>query len=355
MSLHIKKLDIPDFEEVIEVKDPSCGLHAFIAVHDTTFGPALGGTRFLPYDTREEALEDVLRLARGMTYKSTLAHLKVGGGKSTVIYDPKNPKSKELLHSFGEAVNYLGGRYICAEDMNCHLSDLTTILEVSPHVLGLPGDGTGSPAPYTARGVFIAIQATAQYLWGNTSLKGKKILLQGIGGVGSRLLEHLFWAGADLYISDLRDDALKKASHEFGAHIVKPEDVYDFECDIFAPCARGGTLNAENINRLRCCAVVGAANNQLATPKDGLLLVERNILYAHDGLINSGGVISVASAINPEDTHPQKVLFLTERIFDRLLEIYELAEREQTCPSLVADKLAQSLIMEEKEKQNAMV
>ncbi len=355
MSLHIKKLDIPDFEEVIEIKNSSCGLHAFIAVHDTTFGPSLGGIRFLPYSSGEEALNDVLRLAKGMSYKSTLASLKVGGGKSTVIYDPKNPKSKELLHSFAEAINYLGGRYIGAEDMNCTLNDLVTLHENTHHVLGLPGEGTGSPAPYTARGVFIGMQATAQHLWGTTSLKGRSILLQGIGGVGSRLLEHLFWAGADLYISDLNSEAVKKASHEYGAHIVKPKDVYDFECDIFAPCAQGGTLNPTTISRLKCKAVVGAANNQLASDKDGLALVEKNILYAPDCVVNVGGVISVASAINPEDTHPQKVLFHTERIFDRLLEIYQLAERQETCPSLVADQLAQSLILQEKEKQNALV
>ncbi|MCH9632928.1 MAG: Leucine dehydrogenase [Chlamydiae bacterium] len=355
MSLHIKKLNIDDFEEVIEIKDSTCGLHAFVAIHDTTFGPSLGGIRFLPYSSEEEALKDALRLAKGMSYKSALANLKVGGGKSTVICDPSKPKSKELLHAYAEALNYLGGRYIGAEDMNCTLDNLSTLFERTPHVLGLPGEGTGSPAPFTARGTFIGIQATAQHLWGTTSLKGKSILLQGIGGVGILLLEHLFWAGANLYISDLNAEVLKKASHEFGAHIVEPEDVYDFECDIFAPCAQGGILNSENISRLRCKAVAGAANNQLASEKDGLKLVEKNILYAPDCIINCGGVISVASGINPEDTHPQKVLFHTEKIFDRLLEVYQLAERQETCPSLVADQLAQSLILHEKEKLNALV
>ena len=355
MSLHIKKLNIQDFEEVIEIKDSTCGLHAFIAVHDTTFGPSLGGIRFLPYSSGEEALADVLRLAEGMTYKSTLANLKVGGGKSTVIWDPKTPKPKELLESFAQAINYLGGRYIGAEDMNCFLNDLVALNQTTDHVLGLPGEGTGSPARFTARGVLVAMQATSQHLWGTPSLKGKKILLQGVGGVGAKLLEFLFWEGADLYISDLNHELVKKLSHEFGAHVVDPKDVYDFECDIFSPCAQGGVLNPENIHRLRSRAVVGAANNQLRLPEDGVAMAKKGILYAPDYIANVGGVISVASAINPSDTHPQKVLFHTEQIFDRLLEVYQIAEAEQTCPSLVADRLAQTLVQNEKEKQNALV
>lgn len=356
MSLDIKKLDIPEFEEVIEITDIENGLHAFIAIHDTTFGPALGGIRFLPYSTREEALIDVLRLAKGMTDKSTLAGLKVGGGKSTVICDISKPKSKAMLHAFAKAINSLEGRYIGAEDMNCFLSDISTLHEISPYILGLPGkEGTGDPARFTVWGVFKAIEATAYYLWGSKSLKGKKILIQGTGGVGSKLLELLFWAEAELYISDIREDLVQQLAHEYGAQVIAPSDVYDFECDIFSPCAQGGILNEKTIAKLRCKAVVGGANNQLLTPEDADRLVKRNIVYAPDFLINVGGVISVASAINPDDTPLQKVIQKTNEIYDRLIDIYKKAAQLNISPAKVCSQTVENLLSEEKEKRNALV
>lgn len=356
MGLHIKNLNIPDYEEVIEVKDAASGLHAFIAIHDTTLGPALGGIRFLPYSSREEALTDVLRLAEGMTYKSSISGLAVGGGKSTVIWDPKKPKPKEMLHAFAKAINFLEGRYIGAEDMNCFLEDVDTMHEVSNYVLGLPGDeGTGDPARFTARGVFVSIQAVSQYLFGDTSLRGKKVLVQGAGGVGRKLIKHLFWAGADIFISDICESVVRDICHTYGATAVSSEQVYEFECDIFAPCARGGILNEETIKKLKCKAVAGAANNQLLTREDGKRLKDKGILYAPDYLINAGGVIDVASGMNPDDQHPQKVLFKTEATFHRLLEILEIADQENICPSEAADQKARSLILEAKEKQNALV
>lgn len=356
MSLHIKKLEFKGFEEVIEIKDASCGLHAFIAIHDTTLGPAVGGIRFLNYDSPDEALTDVLRLAEGMTYKSSLAGLPAGGGKSTVIWDPKKPKPEKLLQSFAEAINYLGGRYIGAEDMNCFLEDIEVLHRFSPHILGLPGDeGTGDPARFTAYGVFLGAQATAQYLWGTPSLHERKVLIQGVGGVGYKLLKHLFWAGARLYISDLNPEVVRKAAHEYGATIVAPEDVYSIECDIFAPCARGGILNSKNIPLLRCKAVVGAANNQLLNSEDGQALTAKNILYAPDYLVNAGGVIDVVSGLNPTEMHPQKVLFKTEQIFDRLLQVYELAEKAQACTASTADQLALQIIQDAQEHKNALV
>lgn len=355
MGLHIKKLNIPHYEEVIEIKDSSRGLHAFIAIHDTTFGPALGGIRLLPYPTAAEALTDVLRLSKGMTYKSTLAGLPVGGGKSTIILDPAKGKTKEMFHAFGEAINYLEGRYIGAEDMNCSEEDVQTIFEVCPHILGLPGEGTGDPARFTVRGTFVAILATAKHLWGSTCLKGKKIAIQGLGGVGSKLLDQLFWAGADLYVSDIRPEVVKSAVHQYGATAVAFEEIYDLECDIFAPCARGGILNEKSIKNLRCKAIVGAANNQLLTEEDGQRLKDRGILYAPDYLVNCGGVISVASALTPSEIHPQKVLFKTDAVFDRLLEIYKLAEQKNICTSVAADQIVEQLLQAAKEKQNVMV
>ncbi len=355
MGLHIKTLNIAGYEKVIEIQDRTCGLHAFIAIHDTTLGPALGGIRFLPYNTPQDALKDVLRLAKGMTYKSAIADLKAGGGKSTVIWDPNYPKPKELLQSFAEAINSLNGLYVGAEDMNCLLSDIETMHKFSPHILGLPGDGTGDPARFTARGVFVGIQATAQYLWGSDSLRGKKIAIQGAGGVGEKLIQHLFWAGANLYVSDLRPDVLKYICHEYGAQAVACDQIYDLECDIFVPCAQGAILNPDTIPRLNCKAVVGAANNQLLHLKDSLLLKDKGILYAPDYLVNGGGVISVASAMPLNDSHPQKVLFQADKTYDRLLSIYQRADKEGICPSTAADKYVEEKLSGIKEKQNALV
>lgn len=356
MGLRIKNLNIDGFEQVVEVIDVERSLHAFIAIHDTTFGPALGGIRFLPYETREEALTDVLRLAEGMTYKSAIIGLKTGGGKSTVIWDTSKPKPREMLQAFAEAINYLDGKYIGAEDMNCYLEDVKTIHEFTPHVLGLPGDnGTGDPARFTARGVFIGIQATAQHLWGDTSLKNKKILVQGAGGVGKKIIDHLFWAGADIFISDIDTQLAHSLCHEYDATFVPASEVFQLEYDIFVPCARGAILNDKSISTLKCKAVAGAANNQLLSPKNGEQLRSKGILYAPDYLINAGGLVSVASGLSPCDQHPKKVLFHVETIFDLLLEIFRLADKKNICTSVAADQTVKSLLQAEKESKNALV
>lgn len=355
MSLQIKELSIKDYENVIEVTDSSNGLHAFIAIHDSTLGPSMGGIRMLPYSSREEALEDVLRLSKGMTYKNAISGLPHGGGKATFILDPSKPKSREMLHSFAEAVNHLDGNYICAEDMGCTLDDVSTIHEVTNYVTGLPGQGSGDPARFTAWGVYKGIQAVSFRLWGTTCLKGKKIAFQGIGGVGSKLLERLFWEEAILYIADYDNEKLKWAAHEYGATIIDPEEIYDIDCDIFAPCARGKTLNKDTIARLKCPAVAGAANNQLETPEDGKRLQQKGILYAPDYLLNAGGVISCASPYSPVGPEQIHVVKKTNKIFDKLLEVFELAEQKEVCPSVAADELVQSLIKSKKEKNNASV
>lgn len=355
MGLHIKELEIDDYDTVIEAKDPSRHFHAFIALHDLTMGPGLGGTRILPYDTREEALEDVLRLSKGMTYKAALANTHTGGSKSTLIVDPKVGKTREFLEAFAETVNYLNGRHICAEDMNCTEEDMRIIQKVTPHCLGLPDEGTGDPARFTAWGVFKGIQATAKHLWGSDCLKGKTIALQGIGGVGGKLMQHLFWAGADLIVADLNPSLLKKAEHDYAAKIVKPEEILSTPCDILAPNARGGILNKKTIERLNCAAVVGAANNQLLEDADAERMHAKGILYAPDYLVNAGGVINVASPLNPEGPDPQNTLFKTDQIYNRLLEIYQLAEKNNISPSKAADQLVETLLKEEKSQKNALV
>ncbi len=354
MGIHIKELNIKDYEKVIEIKDPKRHLHAFIAIHSTLMGPGLGGTRILPYPSPDEALDDVLRLAKGMTYKATLCNSRTGGSKSTIIL-PKEGKSQALFDAFAEGVNYLNGMHICAEDMNCTEIDLEMMYQTTPHCLGLPGKGTGDPSPFTAWGVFRGIQAVAKKLWGNSSLEGRTIAIQGIGGVGGKLLHHLFWAGARLIVTDLSADLLEKAAHAYGAKIIEPKDFLTIDCDILAPCARGGLLNAKTIPLLRCKAIAGAANNQLDVPEDGFLLHHRNILYAPDYLINSGGLLSVASGLDPNHCKRTIVRNQTSQIYQRALEIFELAEKKGVSTDAAADEIVEDLLKEEKEARNALV
>lgn len=355
MGLNIKELKIKDYDRVIEIQDLSRGLHAFIAIHDRTMGPGVGGTRILPYESREEALTDVLRLSKGMTYKAALANTQTGGSKSSLIIDPKIGKTRELLEAYAEAVNYLNGQHICAEDMNCTEDDLRIIKKVSPHVLGLTEDGTGDPSRFTAFGVFRSIQATALTLWGSESLVGKKVAVQGIGGVGLKLLAHLFWAGADLIVTDINQKLLDFAQHEYAAKVVSLDEILKVECDIFAPCARGGVLNKESIPQLKCACVVGAANNQLLEEEDAKRLFERGILYAPDYVANAGGLICIASGLDPEGPNSQKMRFKTNQIYNRLLEIYQLAEQKKLTPNAAANQLVESLLEEEKNSKNALV
>ncbi|MCH9634804.1 MAG: Leucine dehydrogenase [Chlamydiae bacterium] len=354
MGLHIIELKIDGYERVIEIQDPARDFHGFIAIHNTTMGPGLGGTRIIPYANREEALEDVLRLSKGMTYKAALGNTHTGGSKSTLILPPSG-KTPGFLQAFAEAVNYLEGKHICAQDMNCFEENLRLINQVTPHCLGLPEDGTGNPARFTAWGVFKSIQATAKYLWGSDSLEGKKIALQGIGGVGGRLLEHLFWAGADLFVSDFQDKLLKDAEYKYAAKPVASDKILSLECDILAPCARGGILNSVTIPQLNCAAVVGAANNQLLEIEDGEKLHTQGILYAPDYLVNAGGLINIAAGLDPNGAHAQKTLQKVNQIYPRLIEIYDLAKKREISPRLAADQLVETLLDEEKSEKNAMV
>lgn len=340
--LTVKTLNIPEFETVIEAKCEKTGLHAFIAIHDTHLGPALGGVRFYPYSSPNDALIDVLRLAKAMSYKSAAIQDGLGGGKSVIIGDPKLIKNRELLHSFAEMLNSLNGRYIAAEDVGISVEDMSMIGEVSPFVAGLATTTScGDPSRFTAHGVFKGIQAVAKTLWGSTNLNGKKLVVQGLGNVGMKVAELLFWEKAVLMVADPDQEKISKAVHEMGAIALDPNKAASEPCDIFVPCAMGGVINQSSIQTLNCLAIAGGANNQLATPQEGLQLFINNILYAPDFIINAGGIINAAAEFEPNGYNPIHARNATDKIFDTLMTIFDASKREGLPPHLVANQIAE--------------
>ncbi len=342
MGLSFEKLAISGFEKVVKVTDPTTGLVAIIAIHDTTLGPSLGGVRVYPYPTFNEALFDVLRLARGMTYKSALAQTGLGGGKSVIIADPKE-KTPALLASFGRAVESLGGDYIAAEDVNCSTADVMAMNQETCYVTGVEGpEGSGDPSPFTARGTFLGIQSVLNRLDGSPSLEGKKVAIQGVGNVGGKLADFLFWAGAELIIQDVDDAKVERLAQIYRAKVVSHEEIYRVECDVFAPCALGGILNHKTIPHLRCRAVAGGANNQLLDEdQDGKRLAERGILYAPDFIINAGGVINVSTELEPHGYDAAKARDKLMKIYEQLSAIYRIADDKQCCTAEAAQALAE--------------
>lgn len=342
MTLEIKELPTKGYERVIEGIDHSVGLHCLIAVHNTSMGPALGGTRMYPYTSVKDALFDVLRLSRGMTYKSAVAEIGLGGGKSVLIGDPKRHKTEELLYAFGRVVDSLEGLYICAEDMGITTRDMTIIRQATKYVVALPNaNSSGDPAPFTAWGILRGFHSVAKKLWGSESLRGKKVAIQGVGSVGTRLAEHLFWEGALLILSDKEMDTAMRLATRLGAECSKPDEILSSQCDILAPCAIGGIINSESISRLRCKAIAGAANNQLLTPEDGSLLVKRNILYAPDFVINAGGIINVSFELDEQGYRAAASREKVNGIYETLQHIFHIAEKNKIPTSLAADQLAE--------------
>ncbi len=336
--MFIKDITVDGYEKIIEVEDKSTGLHAIIAVHNTNLGSAVGGTRIYPYAHRDDAFNDVLRLSKGMTYKSALAGINFGGGKSVIIADPSK-KTPELLRGFGEFVESLNGKYICAEDVNSSTADMKIISEVTNNVAGLEGDG-GDPSPLTALGVFSSIKVTAEQKL-NIPLNELTVAVQGVGNVGGGVVKHLTSNGAKVYIADVNQTALKELAEQTGAEIVSSNDIMTIESDIFSPCAMGAILNNETIPNLKCKAVVGAANNQLATNEDADLLLEKGILYAPDYLVNAGGIINVHFERSKEGYDVKKAQNAAVAIGDTLLEVYAIAEKENISPTVAADELAE--------------
>jgi leucine dehydrogenase len=342
MNGHLEEIKVPDYERVVYYERPDVDLRAFISIHNTHLGPSCGGIRLLPYASKDEALTDVLRLSRGMSYKSALAGIGFGGGKSVILSDPKK-KTPEMLRAFGEFVNHLDGKYVAAKDMNVTSQDLLEVKKSTKYVLGIDGEpgSSGDPSPVTSRGAYHAFRATIEEM-GLKNMKGLKVAVQGLGHVGYTLAELLHEAGAELWVTDINPSPVKMAVEKFKAHAVSGEAIYDVDCDIFSPNARGAVINPETITRLKCKAVVGAANNQLLSPQDGLRLHEKGILYAPDFAVNAGGIINIF--IETVGYDPAKAFQKTDNIYQVMREIYQRARKEGKPPFLIADKLAEERI-----------
>ncbi len=335
--------DFDGHEQVIFCHDAASGLKAIIAIHNTNLGPSLGGCRFWPYASEEEALKDVLRLSRGMTYKAALANLELGGGKAVIIGDAATEKTPEKLRAFGRFVERLNGLYITAEDMGTTPQDMSTIFEETSHVVGrtTKEGGSGDPSILTALGVFTAILACVYYKMGQTDLSGIRIAVEGLGHVGLDLVRRLSQAGASLVVTDINETLLQKVAGQFGAKAVGPDDIFAADVDVFVPCALGGILNDRTIPFLKCQIVAGSANNQLAEPYHAKALEKRGILYAPDYLINAGGLINVTYEgpgydINAVKSH-------VEGIYYTLLEIFEAAKAHHMTTSEASDCLARQI------------
>ncbi|SMF23493.1 leucine dehydrogenase [Tistlia consotensis] len=341
----------PEFdnhERVVFVRDAESGLKAIVAVHDTSLGPALGGCRFWTYASDDEALTDVLRLSRGMTYKSALAGLPLGGGKSVVIGDARAlraepARAEALFRALGRAVEQLGGLYTAAEDVGTSVADLELVGRETRHVAGVARGQVGDPSPYTAYGVFRGLQAAVRHKLGRSDLEGLRVAVQGLGHVGQGLCEHLAEAGAKLIVADLDGERVAALVERFGAEAGDPAAILAADCDVVAPCALGAVLNDDSIAALRAPVVAGAANNQLAEPRHGELLRRKGVLYAPDYLVNAGGIIVIAYEAGrrgPRFERAQAMAHI-DRIHDTALEIFARAEREGIATSLAADRLAE--------------
>jgi leucine dehydrogenase len=325
-------------EQVVLCHDDSAGYRGIIAIHSTTLGPALGGTRFWSYANDEEAVVDALRLARGMTYKNAVAGLNLGGGKAVIIGDNKTLNREMLFRAHGRFVESLGGRYVTAEDVGTSTADMDFVHMETDYVTGLT-DRSGDPSPVTARGVFRAIQASAKWRWGSDDLSARTVAIQGCGHVGYYLAQELNEAGAKLLVTDIDADRVRKVVTEFGAKAVKPDEIYRCKADIFAPCALGGIINDKTIPQLQVEIVAGAANNQLLEDRHGDALEERGILYAPDYVANAGGVINVYSEIAGWDS--QRSLRKADEIYETVLSVFEIAKQDRIPSYLAADRVAE--------------
>ncbi|AOQ25104.1 Leucine dehydrogenase [Moorella thermoacetica] len=329
------------YEQLVMCHDRTSGLKTIICIHDTTLGPALGGLRMWPYASEDEAVLDALRLARGMTYKNAAAGLNLGGGKAVIIGNPRTDKSEELFRAFGRFVDTLGGRYITAEDVGTCVDDMEYIRLETKHVAGLAGL-SGDPSPVTAYGAYMGMKATALVAWGNDSLKGKVVAVQGLGHVGYALCRHLAEEGATLIVTDLNPEAVDRVVKEFKASAVAPEEIYGVECDIYSPNALGGTINDDTLPQFKCKVIAGAANNQLKEERHGDILREKGILYAPDYIINAGGVINIAEEMR--DYNRERALKKAAGIYDRVLKVFKIAEEYKIPTYVAADRLAEERI-----------
>jgi leucine dehydrogenase len=332
-------------EHVAFYQDKATGLKAIIAVHNSNLGNALGGCRMWPYSSDEEAIRDVLRLSKGMTYKAAMAGLKQGGGKAVIIGNPRTEKTPEKMLAMGEFIDSLSGKYISAEDSGLTVDDLKLMGQKTQYVSGVqakyhinsePADG--NPAPSTAYGVYVGLKTSVQHAM-NSELQGVKVAIQGLGHVGMRLAKHLHRQGAKLYVTDIHPENIEKAVNEFAAIAVSPKNIFDIDVDVFAPCAMGAILDAESIAKLKVKVIAGAANNQLAKEEFGQLLADKGILYAPDYVINAGGIIDIYhQSISSSDKGLRDHI---EKISDTLLEIYRRAQSKKIATNIVANQIAE--------------
>ena len=333
-----------EYEEVVFFHDPPTGLKAIVAIHSTILGPALGGTRFYPFATEQEALHDVVRLARGMTYKAAAAGLDLGGGKAVIIGDPKRIKNEELLRAYGRFLETLGGRYVTAEDIGTDRNDMDIIRRETRYVTGVSPElgGSGDPSPVTAYGVSLGLMACVEEAWQEHSLAGRRVAVQGVGKVGYHLVKYLIEAGASIVVSDVDVDAVGRVVRDFGVDTAEPEKIHAQECDIFAPCAMGAVIRDDTIPDLKCRVVAGSANNQLERREHGEALAEAGILYAPDYVINSGGLINVADEL--QGYNPERAKSRIQSVYRTLREIFHIARDRHISTAAAADAFAEERV-----------
>lgn len=333
-----------DYEQLLFCQDKHSNLKAIIAIHDTTLGPALGGTRMWTYESEEAAIEDALRLARGMTYKNAAAGLNFGGGKTVIIGDPHVDKNESMFRAFGRYVQGLNGRYITSEDVGTTVDDMDLIHEETDFVVGISQSfgSSGNPSPVTAYGVYRGMKAAAKEAFGTDSLTGKIVAVQGVGNVAYALCRHLHKEGANLIVTDINKDAVKRAVDEFGAKAVDPNDIYQVDCDIYAPCALGSIINDETIPQLKAKVIAGSANNQLKDTMHGDKIHDMGIIYAPDYVINAGGVINVADEMN--GYNKERALKKVETIYDNIAKVIEISKRDNIPTYVAADRMAEERI-----------
>ncbi|QES94025.1 Glu/Leu/Phe/Val dehydrogenase [Empedobacter brevis] len=346
------QISFDNHEQVVFCHDKDTGLKAIIGIHNTVLGPALGGTRMWNYTSEWEALNDVLRLSRGMTYKSAISGLDLGGGKAVIIGDARKDKNPELIKSFAHYIDSLSGRYITAEDVGTTTPDMDLIHTITPHVTGISESlgGSGNPSPVTAYGVFMGLKAAANFQFGSDNLNGKKVLVQGIGNVGETLVKHLVEDGAEVYVTDINEERVEEVAKKYSAHIFTGPDLYSADVDIYAPCALGATINDDTIEKIKAKVIAGAANNQLAVEAvHGKRLQERGIIYAPDFLINAGGIINVFGEIAKYDA--KEALRRTENIYNTTLEILNFAKEQHITTNQAAMRKAEQRIEAKKNEK----
>lgn len=349
MSIDIlAQMTTTDHEQVIFCQNKEVGLKAIIAIHNTTLGPALGGTRMWAYSSEDQALNDVLRLSRGMTYKAAISGLKLGGGKAVIIGDPKKDKRPGYFEAYGRFVHTLMGRYITAEDVGTSVADMEAVLTQTPHVVGTKQShgGSGDPSPFTAKGVFLGLKACAKKAYGTDNLSGKKVAVQGIGNVGYNLVKLLVADGAKVSVADIDRERVDMVCKEFGATAVGDDKILSMDCDIFAPCALGGVINDQSIPNFRCQVIAGGANNQLARREHAEGLKKRGILYAPDYVINAGGLINVSLEATG-GYNEQTSLKMIDQIYPNMMKLIEIAEQKNITTAEAADVWVEDLLKAE--------